>query len=73
MESANNTIGRYEVLGEIGRGAMGVVYKARDPHLDRIVAIKTISLFDLEPADEQEYRERFQLEARTAGRLPIPA
>jgi len=65
-------IGRYEILGEIGRGAMGVVYKARDPHIDRTVAIKTISLFDLEPADDQEFRERFQQEARTAGRLSHP-
>jgi serine/threonine protein kinase len=73
MISTNKaSIGRYEILGEIGRGAMGVVYKARDPHIDRIVAIKTISLFDLEPADEQEYRERFQQEARTAGRLSHP-
>lgn len=65
-------IGRYEILGEIGRGAMGVVYKARDPHIDRTVAIKTISLFDLEAADDQEFRERFQQEARTAGRLSHP-
>ncbi|HEX4487936.1 MAG TPA: serine/threonine-protein kinase [Terriglobales bacterium] len=73
MISTNKaSIGRYEILGEIGRGAMGVVYKARDPHIDRIVAIKTISLFDLEPADEREYRERFQQEARTAGRLTHP-
>ena len=66
------SIGRYEILEEIGRGAMGVVYKARDPQIDRIVAIKTISLLDLEPADEKEYRERFQQEARTAGRLSHP-
>ena len=73
MISTNKaSIGRYEILGEIGRGAMGVVYKARDPQIDRIVAIKTISLFDLEPADDQEFRERFQQEARTAGRLSHP-
>ena len=73
MISTNRaSIGRYEILGEIGRGAMGVVYKARDPQIDRIVAIKTISLFDLEPADDQEFRERFQQEARTAGRLSHP-
>lgn len=73
MISTNKAfIGRYEILGEIGRGAMGVVYKARDPHIDRTVAIKTISLFDLEPADDQEFRERFQQEARTAGRLSHP-
>ena len=73
MISTNKaSIGRYEILGEIGRGAMGVVYKARDPQIDRIVAIKTISLFDLEPADDLEFRERFQQEARTAGRLSHP-
>jgi serine/threonine protein kinase len=73
MVSANKSlIGRYEVLEEIGRGAMGIVYRARDPHIDRIVAIKTISLLDLEPSEEREYRNRFQQEARTAGRLLHP-
>ena len=65
-------IGRYEVLGEIGRGSMGIVYKARDPKIGRIVAIKTILLFDLDRADEDEQRERFYEEARAAGRLSHP-
>ena len=60
---------RYEIDAEIGRGAMGAVYRARDPRLDRTVAIKTVSLFGLEPDAEQEYRERFVVEARAAGRL----
>ena len=60
---------RYEIDAEIGRGAMGVVYRARDPKLDRTVAIKTVSLLGLEPDAEQEYRERFVVEARAAGRL----
>jgi serine/threonine protein kinase len=60
---------RYEIDAEIGRGAMGAVYRARDPKLDRTVAIKTVSLFGLEPDAEQEYRERFVVEARAAGRL----
>jgi serine/threonine-protein kinase len=51
---------------------MGVVYKARDPKIDRIVAIKTILLFDLGRSDEQEYLERFCEEARAAGRLSHP-
>lgn len=62
-------VGRYEIEAELGRGAMGVVYRARDPLIDRMVAIKTISLLGLEPAAEQEYRERFVVEARAAGRL----
>jgi serine/threonine protein kinase len=63
------TLGRYRILAEIGRGAMGVVYKARDPKIDRLVAIKAISLFGQEPEDEADYRERFFVEAQAAGRL----
>jgi Protein kinase domain len=65
-------MGRYEMLAEIGRGTMGVVYQARDPQIDRIVAVKTILLSDLDPSDSREYRERFYQEARTAGRLSHP-
>src|ERR1700730_8715466 len=60
---------RYEIDAEIGRGAMGVVYRAQDPKLDRAVAIQPVSLLGLEPDAEQEYRERFVVEARAAGRL----
>lgn len=64
-------LGRYELLGELGQGAMGVVYKARDPVLDRIVAIKTINL--TLPKDELgEYEGRFYQEARAAGGLNHP-
>ena len=60
---------RYEIEAELGRGAMGVVYRARDLKLDRKVAIKMISLGGLEPDADHEYRQRFTLEARAAGRL----
>lgn len=65
-------LGRYEIVAEIGRGAMGVVYKARDPKIDRFVALKTISLVGQDPDDEGDYRERFFVEARAAGRLLHP-
>jgi len=62
-------IGKYEILGKIGKGAMGIVLKARDPLLDRVVAVKTISLdLDLDP----EVHTRFLREARAAGHLSHP-
>lgn len=65
-------IGRYEVLEELGRGAMGVVYRAKDPAMDRIVALKTIHSAALEGPRGREFRERFLREARTAGGLTHP-
>jgi serine/threonine protein kinase len=64
--------GRYEILAELGRGAMGIVYKARDPKINRVVAVKTISLAGQAPEEELEYRERFFREAEAAGRLSHP-
>ena len=73
MDSRKIThFGRYQVLAELGRGAMGLVYKARDPQIDRLVAIKTISLLNQGSDEELEYRKRFFLEARAAGRLSHP-
>ena len=62
------TLGRYEILAELGQGAMGTVYKARDPMLDRIVAIKTINL-TLPKDGLAEYEARFYQEAKAAGGL----
>ncbi len=60
---------RYEILGELGRGGMGVVYRARDPMLNREVAIKLISSADL----TAEIEERFQREAQVVAQMDHPS
>ena len=65
------TLGRYKILSTIGQGAMGVVYKAVDPMIDRTVAIKTVNL-SLNKDDQAEYEARFQQEIKAAGRLNHP-
>ncbi len=66
-------IGRYKVLHELGRGAMGVVYKAQDPTIGRLVAIKTIRLSELTHPDEREQlRNRLFRESQAAGILNHP-
>jgi serine/threonine protein kinase len=66
-------IGRYEILGEVGRGAMGVVYRAQDPVIGRTIAIKTIRLTDIGDDEElQRLKERLFREARSAGILSHP-
>lgn len=65
-------LGRYEILSELGRGAMGAVFLAHDPVIDRTVAIKTILASGLAPADHEAYRKRFFREAQAAGKLSHP-
>ncbi len=65
------TLGRYEIVAQLGRGAMGVVYRARDPLLQREVAIKTI-LMPADADERAEYEARFQQEARAAAGLNHP-
>src|SRR5690349_2180596 len=65
--------GRYEIVGELGRGAMGVVYKATDPVIGRTVAVKTIKLnAEGTGLTRPELLARFQTEARAAGLLAHP-
>src|SRR3954471_6726616 len=66
-------IGRYKIVRELGRGAMGVVYHAIDPNIGRPVAIKTIQLgIGRKPEEQERLRERLSREARSAGMLSHP-
>ncbi|MEZ5353962.1 MAG: protein kinase [Bryobacteraceae bacterium] len=66
-------VGRYEILGELGRGAMGVVLRAMDPVIGRTIAIKTIRFEGVDdPEDQQRLRDRLFREARSAGMLSHP-
>jgi len=69
VEDESRRFGRYQMIAPIGRGAMGVVWKARDPELDRVVALKLIAAGQF--ADAREV-ERFRKEARAAARLSHP-
>jgi len=62
-------LGKYEILAELGHGAMGVVYKARDPFIGRLVALKTINS---NLVDRPDLLERFYQEAQSAGKLQHP-
>lgn len=65
-------IGKYEIQGVLGRGGMGVVYKAFDPAIHRQVAIKTITKSAMDPSELQYAIARFRHEAQAVGRLTHP-
>jgi serine/threonine-protein kinase len=65
-------LGRYDITRVLGKGAMGLVYEARDPNLDRRVAIKTIKVENLSAEASADYDARFRTEARSAARLQHP-
>jgi serine/threonine-protein kinase len=66
-------LGRYEIVAELGKGAMGVVYRANDPMLNRMVAIKTINTEEAGHEGMAEYEARFYTEAKAAGGLNHPS
>ena len=70
-DAALTQVGRYRILAELGRGAMGVVYRAEDPLLNRAVAIKTI-IMSTDAEERAEYEARFYQEAKAAGGLNHP-
>ena len=65
-------LGKYRIIGELGRGAMGVVYEAFDTLIERTVAIKMILKSSVHPHDSDDTFSRFRREARAAGRLSHP-
>lgn len=65
-------IGKYVIQGVLGKGAMGVVYKAFDPHIERVVAVKTVRKDLVDPDLAVQVMARFQNEAKAAGRLLHP-
>ncbi|MFC1533334.1 CHASE2 domain-containing serine/threonine-protein kinase [Thermodesulfobacteriota bacterium] len=68
------TVGRYEVVKELGQGAMGIVYEARDPKINRLLAIKTIRFSDeFEESRVSDIKNRFLKEAEIAGKLSHPS
>jgi serine/threonine-protein kinase len=71
-KAAPETLGKYQIRGVLGRGAMGIVYDGWDPVIGRRVAIKTVPLLDNDDPEAIEGLERFKNEARAAGRLSHP-
>jgi CHASE2 domain-containing sensor protein/predicted Ser/Thr protein kinase len=66
------TLGRYEIVKELGQGAMGTVYLGKDPSINREVAIKTLNYTDVDPGQLNEVKSRFFREAEAAGKLSHP-
>ena len=66
-------LGKYQIRGTLGRGAMGIVYDGFDPVIERRVAIKTIAKESIDPREAAELLTRFRREAQAAGRLNHPA
>ena len=69
MPDVMKTVGRYEILREVGRGGMAMVYLARQTDLDRFVALKELGAFH---ASDPSFAQRFQRESRVAGSLSHP-
>lgn len=72
MATDPERIGRYRIEAVLGRGAMGVVYKAHDPEIDRLVAVKLVRADLLDGAERADYIERLRREAQAAGRCTHP-
>ena len=68
-----DSLGKYTIQRELGRGAMGVVYRAFDPFIEREVAIKTLRTDGVEAKELPGLLERFKKEAQAAGRLNHPS
>ncbi|MEK6374356.1 MAG: protein kinase [Acidobacteriota bacterium] len=66
-------LGRYEVVRELGKGAMGIVYLAKDPLIGRLVALKTIRIQNNDDDEAKEFQQRFIREAQAAGILNHPS
>ena len=72
MADVPDHLGKYEIRGELGRGAMGVVYDGWDPAIGRRVALKTVRRDQLEGGEAEELLSRFKREAQAAGRVNHP-
>ena len=70
--SPNSTLGRYRIERKLGAGAMGEVFLASDPHIDRQLAIKTVLLGGPGGLEDEERKMRLMREAKAAGRLVHP-